>query len=320
MLVLLLVTVLARLPFLFDAVINWDESTFLLMGEDLLRGRLPYVHAWDNKPPLVFIPYAAALAIFGDNVVGARILGIAAVFAGALLVRRAARRVIGRRGADWAAVLLVLFSGAPPGSFAAMSEHIALPFFCLALDRMLAGGSSRRSFFATGVLLGLMVLVRTNLAYAALGFLLAVRILSPAGASARAISLAAGALVPPLITAAVYAAAGRLDLFVRSVVVAPLAYAESGWLSGVETLSRMARFGLRAEVLPLVLAALAGAFLLVRDARRGRTSARGLVALALLLALTALSTAGSGRYFGHYAIQFLPFAAIAAGRACAPLS
>ncbi len=54
---LLLLTIAIRLAFLFPAVINWDESTFILMGQSILDGHLPYTNLWDIKPPLAFVSY-----------------------------------------------------------------------------------------------------------------------------------------------------------------------------------------------------------------------------------------------------------------------
>ncbi|MFH1680248.1 MAG: glycosyltransferase family 39 protein [Candidatus Eisenbacteria bacterium] len=311
---LFLLTLLVRLPFLFEAMINWDESTFLLMGADILRGHLPYEHAWDNKPPLAFVPFAVVLAIFGKNVVGSRILGILLVSASAWILRRAAGRIVGSGAAMWAAVLLVLFAGAPPGVFATMTEHLALPLLCLVLDRLLSREDAHRRILGTGILLGLAVLVRTNAAYACLGAAAGLWVLSPKRIVPRTAVLAAGCLLPALVAGIVYAGAGRLDLLVRSVIDAPLAYGSSGWLLRPEAIRRTAEYALRPEILLSVLAFAGGVLLLVRDAREGRVPGRPLAALAVFLLSLLLSMIGSGRLFGHYLIQVLPFVAIAAGR------
>ena len=40
--VLFVITILVRLPFFFPAVIDWDESTFVLIGQSVVDGHLPY--------------------------------------------------------------------------------------------------------------------------------------------------------------------------------------------------------------------------------------------------------------------------------------
>ena len=41
--------VLSRLPFVAEYVIDWDESTFILMAQSLLNGHLPFTELWDLK-------------------------------------------------------------------------------------------------------------------------------------------------------------------------------------------------------------------------------------------------------------------------------
>lgn len=64
-----------RLPLFFSLVLDWDESTFILIGQSILDGHLPYVALWELKPPLLFGAFAAAIAVFGDSIVGIRLFG-----------------------------------------------------------------------------------------------------------------------------------------------------------------------------------------------------------------------------------------------------
>jgi len=50
------------LSIFFPAVIDWDESTFILMGQSIIDGHLPYVKLWDLKPPGAFAFYAFFIA------------------------------------------------------------------------------------------------------------------------------------------------------------------------------------------------------------------------------------------------------------------
>ncbi len=69
-----LLCVLIRLPFWFPSTIDWDESTFILMGQELLDGRLPYADLWDNKPPLAFAAFAVFIALH-PSIVALRVAG-----------------------------------------------------------------------------------------------------------------------------------------------------------------------------------------------------------------------------------------------------
>ena len=58
---LLLLAIIVRLPFFFKDVIDWDESTYILMGQSVLDGHLPYTELWDLKPPGAFLIYAVSM-------------------------------------------------------------------------------------------------------------------------------------------------------------------------------------------------------------------------------------------------------------------
>jgi 4-amino-4-deoxy-L-arabinose transferase-like glycosyltransferase len=89
---LFLLCILIRLPFWFPSTIDWDESTFILMGQELLDGRLPYVELWDNKPPLAFAAFTVFIALH-PSIVAVRVAGALCVFLSALLTYSVARRI-----------------------------------------------------------------------------------------------------------------------------------------------------------------------------------------------------------------------------------
>jgi 4-amino-4-deoxy-L-arabinose transferase-like glycosyltransferase len=86
-----------RFPFFFEAVIDWDESTFILMGQSLLAGDLPYTNLWDLKPPLTFASFALFIAVLGQSIVGIRLAGTLCVAATAWLSYDITQRHWGQR-------------------------------------------------------------------------------------------------------------------------------------------------------------------------------------------------------------------------------
>src|SRR5262245_31877775 len=79
--VLFLLTLLVRFPFFFPASIDWDEASFVLIGQSLADGHLPYEQAWDVKPPLGFAFYAAVIRLLGHSVAAIRLGGTVCVAA-----------------------------------------------------------------------------------------------------------------------------------------------------------------------------------------------------------------------------------------------
>ena len=83
---LLIITVVIRFPYFFPAVIDWDESTQIIMGQDILDGQLPYIDLWDNKPPLSFLSYAFFILFFGKSIIAIRLAGSICVVTTAYLI------------------------------------------------------------------------------------------------------------------------------------------------------------------------------------------------------------------------------------------
>lgn len=72
---LLMVTVAMRLGQIGDPIAGLDEQFYLLVGDRLWQGALPYVDIWDRKPTGLFLLYAAIRALPGDGVVAYQIVG-----------------------------------------------------------------------------------------------------------------------------------------------------------------------------------------------------------------------------------------------------
>ena len=47
-----------RLPFFFTDVFNWDESTYIIIGQWIVDGGLPYLGRTEIKPPLLGYLYS----------------------------------------------------------------------------------------------------------------------------------------------------------------------------------------------------------------------------------------------------------------------
>jgi 4-amino-4-deoxy-L-arabinose transferase-like glycosyltransferase len=76
-LVLLLLTVIIRLPYLLDDRQVIDESFYSTIGIEVLDGGQPYVSAVDRKPPLLFYTYAAFFGLVGKyNFIGLHVISL----------------------------------------------------------------------------------------------------------------------------------------------------------------------------------------------------------------------------------------------------
>ena len=75
-----------------DPVIAPDEQLYLLIGDRMLQGQLPYVDLWDRKPVGLFLFYAGIRLLGGDGIVQYQVVAAFCVAATAGLIWEAARR------------------------------------------------------------------------------------------------------------------------------------------------------------------------------------------------------------------------------------
>lgn len=74
-LALLLVTIAIRLGQIGNPIAGLDDQFYLLVGDRLWTGALPYRNIWDRKPAGLFLLYAAIRALPGDGIVAYQLVG-----------------------------------------------------------------------------------------------------------------------------------------------------------------------------------------------------------------------------------------------------
>ena len=57
-LLLFLFILIIRFPFFFTDEFNWDESTYIIIGQWIVDGNLPYLEKTAIKPPLLYYLYS----------------------------------------------------------------------------------------------------------------------------------------------------------------------------------------------------------------------------------------------------------------------
>lgn len=75
-----------------NPVAGLDEQFYLLVGDRMLDGALPYVDIWDRKPLGLFLVYAAIRLLPGDGVIAYQVIATLCLAATGLIVAAIARR------------------------------------------------------------------------------------------------------------------------------------------------------------------------------------------------------------------------------------
>jgi hypothetical protein len=302
-----------RFSWFYTPTIGWDESTFILFGQHILNGGLPYVDFFDIKPPLLFYFFAGAIKVFGATIPAMRVAGTLCVFITASACYFLARHMWGGVAALFAGILCIAGMSVGNG-MAVLSETVAMAPLMGCIYLVIAENRRGWAMFLAGACMGAAVLVRSNLAYTCLlsapGVLYILyedkrRLLG------RAAFYALGGVCVLLLALYPFYARHALDDLYRAVVLTPL-----GGANGAMSIA-----GLRGLVWSwndgwnlLLLLALCGVSLcLSRIRQRPPSQIRHLFFLFSILVATTISFSGGKTMYAHYVMQLIPVLALFGG-------
>lgn len=305
-----LLVVLFQLPFLHEPMQN-DEGVYFTVAAS---GDLPYVAAFDHKPPVIYGWYNLALLLNGGAASAALVHGMAAVLLALTVpaVYATGRIIAGHRVGVLAALAFSLFTADQYLQFNANSEAFGLLPLTLSLLVFLVGW--RRGgvgwFALAGAFGAIATLTKTSMAFnllALVAFLLWMglegerpwRAIFTASAvlMASAGVVAGVAVVPWVVT-------GHFHEFWFANVTYNMKYGDS---LGGERLLNVAQIHEAAITGGLALWALAAV-----GGVAGRLPKDCKLLTLLWLAGSFVGLSWTGRLFGHYYIQLVPGAALLA--------
>ncbi len=106
---MLAAALLVRWPHFGDPAFMTDEQFYLLVGDRMLHGALPFVDIWDRKPIGLFLIYAAIRLLGGDGIVQYQVTATIFAAATAFVMVRIACRAARPAGAIAAGLLYLLW-------------------------------------------------------------------------------------------------------------------------------------------------------------------------------------------------------------------
>ena len=293
-------TLFIRFPFFFRDYIDKDESTFILMGQSIADGHLPYVHLWDLKPPLLFYFFAVIEKIFPHSFVAIRFCGVIIVFLSAVFLMKIARRAELKNAFLMALGYVVLSSefGSLQG---VMSEHLAVFFMLIGVVVFLKDRQKIIGFILTGLCFGCAILCKLNYAYA-VALLFLFYLIEGYKKNhindyvARLLGACVGILLPIALMAFPFVISGKTGLFMNSVFLAPLKYARALNFSLIDKLKTS-----------WWVLAFVGFLIYLATKRSNETNRRVVIMCSAILAGTVYTFFSSGIINGHYLVQIYPF-------------
>jgi len=313
-LVLILLTVVLRLPSIVHPMTLDDEGGYAVVAHELLEGGTLYRSALDRRPPLLFWIYAAVFGVVGPyNWLPFHLFGVAWILLTMAGLYAIARQLFSREVGLAAALLYSICTARPDWVNLALNGELMmnLPIvWGLFLALRPGAGRVRPELAASGVLLASAFLIKQPAAIVALP--VALYLLLPSYRSRNHLRRHHAVAQAAVLTASYLLTLGAVAVILhRQGIHADAWHWTFGdhdvphgprdpvfWQrGGKETLATVAAWH------PLLACCVAS----IRDRARywgGREPER--TALFLLLGASSIGVCASGRFYSHYFFQLLP--------------
>ena len=218
-----LLTLLLRVPSLFEPLWYGDEGISLAVAQAIRRGALLYRDIHDNKPPLFYL-----LLALQPTLLWAKVLTTLLALLAQGVVYLLARKLLSQRGALIAALCFGVLAAVPPleGNIANGEIFFLFP---VTLGFFLGAENSFRRSLGVGACFALATLLKIPAVFDFLAFLAFWFLVTPRPRPRRSlIFVLVGFALPWLLTLAYFAARGSLPFFLDSVVFYNLRYVGVG--------------------------------------------------------------------------------------------
>lgn len=284
-----------RLPSLFEPYWYGDEGIFAAVARNLNLGGTLYQTAWDNKPPMIYLTYAAIFQIFGVSMFFLRMAAAITVLATAVVVYEIGRGYFGEKRALFAmgAFGFLMSLRVIEGNLALTEIFMILPI-SLAILISIKRNFDYASLFISGSLFAIASLFKQVGAFEAGGLGLYIFLLSknlPEFVK-KGIVLTLGFAVPLAGTAFYFAKLGLLGDFIFAAYTYYQIY-----------LTESPQYAILINILkysPVLIAFCLG----IWAKKRKRLTSFNL--FLLWAGFSFLGSYFSGRAYGHYMIQAIP--------------
>jgi len=295
MVILFLIFVL-RFPSLFEPFWYGDEGIFAAVGRNLNLGGTLYKDAWDNKPPMIYLTYAAIFNFFGVSMFWLRLVAAVVVLATAAIVYEIAQATIGTRRALAAAFIFGFLTSLRiiEGNLALTEIFMILPI-SLAMLAAIKRNFDYLSLAVAGFLIAVASLYKQvgALEAAALGIFLFLTAANFWEFIKKGIALTIGFVIPYVVTFAYFASKGLVNDYIFGAYTYYRIYlGESPKYAVLVNISK---------ILPIAAAIFYGLWKKFRG-KKVETS----FLFILWGAFSFLGSYFSGRTYGHYLVQAIP--------------
>lgn len=230
-----IVVAIIRFFIFFPTVIDHDESTYIIIANQWLQGKIPYVANVEIKPIGIFLLFAGALKFIGNSIFSIRLITVLFIAGTAFFLYRAKALFIGKKYAMLAAMAYMVMISLHKWTWSPNTE-VYFNFFTALGFYVLLYSKKPRHYFYFGIVMGMGFMVKYMVVFETVAFGLYFLIENIQGKNWQKIwksvpLMVLGFVMPFAITAAVYYKIGYWNDFVFATITIPSNYASMHNLS-----------------------------------------------------------------------------------------
>lgn len=297
-LLFILLALALRLTSFFPYVIDHDESTYIIIADQLLQGKIPYVHNLDVKPLGIYLLFAFFLKIV-HSVWMVRIGAAIAIGLTAYYLNKASMRFFGRTSGYQVGLLYIFLTSLHKWSWSANTEIFFLLFSVMGLYYFIIAEKSR-DYLLIGLLFGVGLLFKYHILFDLFAFALFFILLRKSTfwtLSKKSILIVFGLMLPMIFVLVAYARMGYFNEILEATYEIPRRYASSFGLGN--TFAFVGEFYL--SIFPFSLLFFIGLYNAIKNKRKDIV-----ILCSTWLFFTWLGILITGKNYFHYYFQALP--------------
>ncbi len=154
------ISILLRFFSFYPTTLDHDESTYMIIGRDILNGKLLYTDVTDTKPVGIFIIYAFLHAIFGYSIFLKRLFVAVLIGASAHLIYLISKQLFAdKKVALWSGAIYILYISIWGYFGLSPNAEVFFNFFTIA-GLLFLVQKNGFTYFAGGILFGLGFMVK----------------------------------------------------------------------------------------------------------------------------------------------------------------
>lgn len=301
---------LTQFSYIEFEVIDWDESTYLLISKYISEGSILYVDYWEAKPPLFFIYIGAIFKLFGPTLLVGRLAGDFLIFLSSVFIFKILENKYSYL-VSLSSALFLIYLYSYEASQPTMTEHLGILFIVIATYIVLKE-QKEINYFTLGALFSLAFNTRNNLAFACVAIFIFLIIEKNVDLK-KIYKLILGFFAPILLISIYFLTNDSLKNYIYMLWEFPLQSTDSYRMNLNEfTMAFLNKLNLD-ETFSIELIIFLGLstviVYLVKNYSKLKENKDVLLSILILFFLT-ISIIFGGRLFNHYLIQLFPFLAI----------